>query len=110
MIATLVRQFGDIDVAEEAVQEAFVIADALAGRPAPRPTRRAWIIITARNGRSIGCAGSRHAMTATHKPRFIHERAGEPSRRHRTGAGDDRLRLIFTCCHPVAAPCRQGSR
>ncbi len=80
-VATLVRLFGDIDIAEEAVQEAFVVAvqrwpdDRRAARtPAagssPRPA----------TGPSTGCAGSRPATTATPRPPLLHHR-DEPPRR-----------------------------
>jgi RNA polymerase sigma-70 factor, ECF subfamily len=100
-VATLVRHFGDIDVAEEAVQEAFVAATRRwpdAGLP---PNPGAWIITTARNRaidrlRREGKRHDRHTESAR-----LH-RADEP--REPLGAvTDDRLRLIFTCCHPALA-------
>jgi RNA polymerase sigma-70 factor (ECF subfamily) len=100
-IATLVRVFGDIDVAEDAVQEAFVEATRrwpTAGLP---PNPGAWITTTARNRaidrlRRESTRDDRHAQAA-----LLHEQA-EPVE----AAGpvkDDRLRLIFTCCHPALA-------
>jgi RNA polymerase sigma-70 factor, ECF subfamily len=100
-VATLVRHFGDIDVAEEAVQEAFVAATQRwpdAGLP---PNPGAWIITTARN-RAINRLrreGKRHDR---HTESVRLHRADEP--REPLGAlTDDRLRLIFTCCHPALA-------
>ena len=73
-VATLVRLFGDIDIAEEAVQEAFVVAvAAVAGRRACRPTRAAGSSPPPATGPSTGCAGSRPATTATPRPRSLHE-------------------------------------
>ncbi|HET7516545.1 MAG TPA: sigma-70 family RNA polymerase sigma factor, partial [Actinomycetes bacterium] len=100
-VAVLVRVFGDIDVAEEAVQDAFAAAVERwpsAGLP---PSPAGWIITTARNRavdrlRREASREDRHAQAA-----LLHAR-GEP-----TGEGpvrDDRLRLIFTCCHPALGP------
>ena len=102
VVATLVRVFGDIDIAEEAVQEAFAVA--LERWPATgMPTSPgAWITTTARNRavdrlRREASRDDRHAQAA-----LLHAH-GEPP--EAPGAvGDDRLRLIFTCCHPALAP------
>jgi RNA polymerase sigma-70 factor (ECF subfamily) len=99
-VAVLVRVFGDIDIAEEAVQEAF--ATALARWPvggAP-PAPAGWIITTARNRgidrlRRESSREDRHAQAA-----LLHAR-DEPA--EESAVQDDRLRLIFTCCHPSLA-------
>jgi RNA polymerase sigma-70 factor, ECF subfamily len=99
-VAVLVRVFGDIDVAEEAVQDAFTAAVhrwPAAGLP---PSPAGWIITTARNRaidrlRREGSREDRHAQAA-----LLHAR-GEPP--EEGAVGDDRLRLIFTCCHPALA-------
>jgi RNA polymerase sigma-70 factor (ECF subfamily) len=104
-VATMIRLFGDIDLAEEAVQEAFVIATdrwPVTGLP---PNPGGWITTTARNraidqlrreakrhDRHIQAA---HLLVAAERP----EPVGPVS--------DDRLRLIFTCCHPALAPATQ---
>jgi RNA polymerase sigma-70 factor, ECF subfamily len=96
-VAVLVRIFGDIDVAEEAVQDAFTIAAErwpVSGIP-PRPS--GWIIVTARN-RAIDRVrreASRHARHVQAALLVNQESDGEEA------AGDDRLSLIFTCCHPA---------
>ena len=100
-IATLVRHFRDIDVAEEAVQEAFVVAaTAWRDRGIP-PNPAAWIITTARNKaidrvRRESTRDARQTQAALLDERDPPEEVG-PVR-------DDRLRLIFTCCHPALAP------
>jgi RNA polymerase sigma-70 factor (ECF subfamily) len=99
-VAVLVRVFGDIDVAEEAVQDAFTAAVRRwpsAGLP---PSPAGWIITTARNRaidrlRREASREDRHAHAA-----LLHAR-GEPP--EEGAVRDDRLRLIFTCCHPALA-------
>jgi RNA polymerase sigma-70 factor (ECF subfamily) len=100
-VAVLVRVFGDIDVAEDAVQDAFAAAVQRwpdAGLP---PSPAGWIITTARNKaidrlRREAKRDDRHAQAA-----LLHARA-EPA--EESPVRDDRLRLIFTCCHPALAP------
>jgi RNA polymerase sigma-70 factor (ECF subfamily) len=96
-VAVLVRVFGDIDIAEEAVQDAFTAAVERwpsAGLP---PSPAGWIITTARNRaidrlRRESSRDDHHAQAA-----LLHAR-DEPV--EEGAVGDDRLRLIFTCCHP----------
>jgi RNA polymerase sigma-70 factor (ECF subfamily) len=101
-VATLVRSFGDIDVAEEAVQEAFLVAVErwpVTGLP---PNPGGWITTTARNRaidrlRREASRHDRHAQaTLLHDSQQPPEPVGPVT--------DDRLRLIFTCCHPSLAP------
>jgi RNA polymerase sigma-70 factor (ECF subfamily) len=99
-VAVLVRVFGDIDVAEEAVQDAFtaaVLRWPSAGLP---PSPAGWIITTARNRaidrfRREASREDRHVQAA-----LLHARR-EPA--EEGAVRDDRLRLIFTCCHPALA-------
>ncbi|MEP6630215.1 MAG: sigma-70 family RNA polymerase sigma factor [Lapillicoccus sp.] len=110
VVAGLVRRFGDIDLAEDAAQEAYVEAVRrwpTAGLP---PNPGAWLATTARNRaidrlRRESTRDARHAQAALLDPA-----ADDP-----TGIGavsgvegvsavaDERLRLIFTCCHPALA-------
>jgi RNA polymerase sigma-70 factor (ECF subfamily) len=111
-VAVLVRAFGSIDIAEDAVQDAFVAAVKnwpSAGIP-PRPA--GWIITTARNRaidrlRRDAAGHDKHAQAA-----LLHSRTGEASGAppedllmdelgEEAGVRDDTLRLIFTCCHPA---------
>ncbi len=97
-LAVLVRVFGDIDVAEDAVQDAFTAAVQHWPSSGLPPSPAGWIITTARNRaidrlRREASRENRHAQAA-----LLHER-GEAA-----AAGavpDERLRLIFTCCHPA---------
>ncbi|NEA76015.1 RNA polymerase sigma factor [Streptomyces sp. SID13588] len=99
-VAVLVRVFGDIDIAEEAVQDAFTTALERwpsAGLP---PSPAGWIITTARNRaidrlRREASRQDRHAQAA-----LLHARDEPPEE---GPVRDDRLRLIFTCCHPSLA-------
>jgi RNA polymerase sigma-70 factor (ECF subfamily) len=101
-VAVLVRVCGDIDAAEEAIQDAFTVAVERwpsAGIP-PNPT--AWIIATARNRaidrfRRETTREGRHAAAAELL-------AGRDQPEDDVGPPrDDQLRLIFTCCHPALA-------
>jgi RNA polymerase sigma-70 factor, ECF subfamily len=99
-VAVLVRVFGDIDVAEEAVQDAFAAAVQRWPAGGPPPSPAGWIITTARNKaidrlRREASRAGRHAQAA-----LLHAR-GQPT--EEGAVADDRLRLIFTCCHPALA-------
>jgi RNA polymerase sigma-70 factor (ECF subfamily) len=99
-VAVLVRVFGDIDVAEEAVQDAFAAAVQRWPSTGLPPSPGGWIITTARNRaidrlRREASREDRHAQAA-----LLHAR-GEPV--EEGAVRDDRLRLIFTCCHPALA-------
>ena len=104
-LAALIRLFGDIDVAEDAVQEAFTIA--LRKWPADGlpPNPGGWITTTARKravdrlrreARGRELANEAAALSRQGDDRGPPEEVG-PVR-------DDRLRLIFTCCHPALSP------
>jgi RNA polymerase sigma-70 factor (ECF subfamily) len=103
-IATLVRLFGDIDIAEEAVQDAFVVAAQSWGSAGIPPNPGGWIVTTARN-RAI----DRFRRESSRYDRYVRAAAGEPSDEEIEvdPLSDDRLRLIFTCCHPALAPTAQ---
>ncbi|MEO7909605.1 MAG: sigma-70 family RNA polymerase sigma factor [Roseiflexaceae bacterium] len=102
-VATLVRVFGDIALAEDAVQDAFVVASdrwCSAGIP---PNPAGWIVTTARN-RAID------ELRRSARGRELHEQLTVAASIQRDtsddweGSGpvrDDQLRLIFTCCHPA---------
>ena len=104
-VAVLVRVFGDIDVAEEAVQDAFATAVERwpsTGLPA---SPAGWIIKTARNRavdylRRESSRGDRHAQAVLlHSGDEVADIEEEDN-----PVQDDQLRLIFTCCHPALAP------
>ena len=112
-VAVLARVFGDIDIAEEAVQEAFVTAVARWPGGGLPPAPAGWIITTARHRaidrlRREASRGDRHAQAA-----LLHRSGPEqgegrqvpgeesPEPGEESAVPDDRLRLIFTCCHPA---------
>jgi RNA polymerase sigma-70 factor (ECF subfamily) len=105
-VAVLVRVFGDIDLAEESVQDAFTVAvqrwpvDGLPTSPA------AWIITTARN-RAINRLRREASRDDRHAQALLLFADREPVDVEEGVFRDDRLRLIFTCCHPSLAPSAQ---
>jgi RNA polymerase sigma-70 factor, ECF subfamily len=103
-VAVLVRYFGDIDVAEDAVQDAFAVAVRRWPETGLPPSAAGWIITTARRRaidrlRREASRHDRHAQAA-----LLHARE-EPAEEE--AVRDERLRLIFTCCHPALAPAAQ---
>jgi RNA polymerase sigma-70 factor (ECF subfamily) len=104
-VATLVRLFGSIDIAEEAVQDAFAVA--LERWPATGlpPNPGAWITTTARN-RAIDRLRRESSRHDRHAEAALLRAADEPIEPV-APVSDDRLRLIFTCCHPALAPTGQ---
>ena len=101
LIASLVRRFGDIDVAEDAAGEALVAAlEKWPGSGVP-PNPGAWLTTTAGN-RAIDRLRRERLRDGKHRAAAM---AYDPTPHEPTGAiEDDRLRLIFTCCHPALAP------
>jgi RNA polymerase sigma-70 factor (ECF subfamily) len=103
VVATLIRTTGDWDLAEECAQDAFAMAlqrwprDGIPGRPG------AWLTTAARNRaidvlrrRAVGAAKLREVAAMTPAEPF-----DEPPDPDDSGVPDDRLRLMFTCCHPA---------
>jgi len=105
-VATLIRIFGDITLAEDAVQHAFVVASDRWRRDGIPPNPSGWIVTTARN-RAID------DLRRSARGRELHEQLGTVARTSHDAGGEvwgdgpvknDRLRLIFTCCHPALQP------
>jgi RNA polymerase sigma-70 factor, ECF subfamily len=107
-LATLVRVFGQIELAEDAVQDAFALALQVWPRDGLPPNPGGWITTTARR-----CAIDRLRRDVRGRE-LLHQLAvlEDPDRPLSQEVGrvqDDRLRLIFTCCHPaLAAEARVG--
>ncbi|MFF0340043.1 RNA polymerase sigma factor [Kribbella sp. NPDC004875] len=99
-VAVLTRVFGDLEIAEDAVQDAF--ATALEKWPANGvpPSPAGWIITTARN-RAIDRLRRESARAGKQAEAALLHAQDEPE--EEGAVHDDRLRLIFTCCHPALA-------
>ena len=103
-VSVLVRHFGDIDLAEEAVQDAFTIAIARWPQSGVPPSPAGWIITTARN-RAIDRLRRESSRDDRHAQALALQAPPEPA--EDGPVDDDRLRLIFTCCHPALATAAQ---
>jgi RNA polymerase sigma-70 factor, ECF subfamily len=103
-VAVLVRTFGDIDIAEEAVQDAFTVAVQRWRDTGLPPSPAGWIITTARN-RAI----DRFRSDVARQNRQIQAAlvSADSDGLEEGPVRDDRLRLMFTCCHPALAPSAQ---
>jgi RNA polymerase sigma-70 factor (ECF subfamily) len=105
ILATLIRQVGDFGLAEDALQDAFAAAVATWPRDGVPERPGAWITTTARRRaidrlrRERGLADRVQRLAALARRDTLHP--GEPD--DDAAIGDDRLRLIFTCCHPALA-------
>jgi RNA polymerase sigma-70 factor (ECF subfamily) len=105
ILATLIRLLGDFDVAEEALQDAFGVALVQWARDGIPANPRTWLVSTGRH-RAIDRM-RRDARFVAHVDELGSESlvvdAADPLE-NESGVEDDRLRLIFTCCHPALAP------
>lgn len=101
LVAGLARRFGDLDIAEDAAAEAFAIAVERWPRDGVPPNPGGWLTTTAtrkaidRIRRESQRSGKHQAAMMLDDP--THTEPGSP-------VEDDRLRLIFTCCHPALSP------
>ncbi|KNX39638.1 RNA polymerase subunit sigma-24 [Luteipulveratus halotolerans] len=103
VVATLIKRFGDIDLAEEMAQEAFVEALQRWPRDGVPPNPGGWLTTTARN-RGIDRLRRESHREAKHEA--AHHLYGEEQDMPVapvTSVNDERLRLLFTCCHPALA-------
>jgi RNA polymerase sigma-70 factor (ECF subfamily) len=108
VVATLIGQFGDFDLAEDAMQDAVAAALEHWPRTGVPPNPGAWLTMTAR----------RKALDRVRRDRVLAGKTAELARdlerqeaehvpEDDGSVPDDRLRLIFTCCHPALAPAAQ---
>jgi RNA polymerase sigma-70 factor (ECF subfamily) len=100
VLAALVGYTGNFDLAEDATQEAFAIAAERWPREGTPPNPGAWLTITARN-RAIDRI--RRDRLLAEKTRLLDLPAAEEHEMEETTFPDERLELIFTCCHPALA-------
>ena len=102
VLATLIRLLGDFDLAEEALQEAFAAAVEQWPREGVPPNPRAWLVSTGRF-KGIDAVRRRARLDASLQAvaRRLEEVTSANALRDDHDIEDDRLRLIFTCCHPA---------
>ena len=108
ILATLIRLLGDFDLAEEAMHEAFAAALTLWPRSGIPGNPRPWLISTARF-KAIDTLRRRARFDASQDElvRYLEAQwssAESSNKNEEDSLEDDRLRLIFTCCHPSLAP------
>jgi RNA polymerase sigma-70 factor, ECF subfamily len=95
---------GDFDLAEEAVQDAFLVALEVWPERGLPPNPGAWITTTARNKAIDRIRRARRLEDKVHELETLVPVAHEDDPMPESSIPDDRLRLIFTCCHPALAP------
>lgn len=103
-VATLVRVFGDITLAEDAVQEAFVVATTTWSDRGTPPNPAGWIVTTARNRAIDDRRRTARGKDLYKEVAWTQNTSYDPMGDDREEDGpvkDDQLRLIFTCCHPA---------
>jgi RNA polymerase sigma-70 factor, ECF subfamily len=101
-VAALIRVFGDIDVAEDAVQDAFAVALRKWTGDGLPPNPGAWITTTARNRALDRLRRESRGRELLSEAAVLSRGNDNPGSPEREGpVQDDRLRLIFTCCHPA---------
>jgi RNA polymerase sigma-70 factor, ECF subfamily len=102
LLSALIRSFGDFDLAEEALQEAFAAAVAEWGEAPPRDPR-AWLYATARH-RALDRRRRQKSFAEKQAVLAAGSDAAASAPEEGDAVPDERLRLIFTCCHPALAP------
>ena len=100
VLANLIGYLGDFELAEEAAQEAFAAAAERWPRDGEPANPRAWLVTTARN-RAIDRI--RRDRTLAEKTRLLEVPTATEDEMDETTIPDERLELIFTCCHPALA-------
>jgi RNA polymerase sigma-70 factor (ECF subfamily) len=100
-VATLIRFLGDIDLAEEAVQEAFTVAIERWPRDGVPSNPGGWIVTTARHKALDRLRRESSRFSREHEATLLTENENENEGEEAGPVADDQLRLIFTCCHPA---------
>ena len=105
VLATLIRLLGDFDTAEEALHEAFAAAIEQWPRDGFPANPRAWLVSTGRFKAIDGMRRrARHDASLGELAKQIETTTSDPLEQEDEHIEDDRLRLIFTCCHPALTP------
>lgn len=102
VLATLIRLLGDFDTAEEALHEAFAVAVEQWAREGVPANPRAWLVSTGRFKAIDGLRRrARFDASLTELAKHLELNTSDPEDWSDEAVEDDRLRLIFTCCHPA---------
>jgi len=105
VLSTLIRLLGDFDAAEEALHDAFAAAVEQWSRDGVPTNPRAWLVSTGRFKAIDGMRRrSRFDASLTELARQLETSTGDAEAQGDESVEDDRLRLIFTCCHPALPP------
>ena len=105
ILATLIRLLGDFDLAEEAMHDAFAAAVEQWQRDGIPANPRAWLVSAGRFKAIDGIRrNARFSATTRELAEQLEADTEDPAERLDESVEDDRLRLIFTCCHPALAP------
>ena len=105
VLATLIRLLGDFDLAEEALHDAFTAAVECWPRDGVPANPRAWLVSTGRFKAIDGMRRrARFDASLVELARRLDADTGDPAAWDEESVADDRLRLIFTCCHPALPP------
>jgi RNA polymerase sigma-70 factor (ECF subfamily) len=105
VLATLIRLLGDFDAAEEALHDAFAVAVERWPRDGVPANPRAWLVSTGRFKAIDGMRRrARFDASLTELAKQLESSTSDAEERDDESVEDDRLRLIFTCCHPALAP------
>jgi RNA polymerase sigma-70 factor, ECF subfamily len=105
VLATLIRLLGDFDTAEEALHEAFAVAVERWSRDGVPANPKAWLVSTGRFKAIDGMRRrARFDASLTELAKQLDSMTSDAEERDDESVEDDRLRLIFTCCHPALAP------
>lgn len=105
VLATQIRLLGDFETAEEALHDAFAVAVEQWARDGVPANPRAWLVSTGRFKAIDGIRRrARFGASLTELARQVESSTGEAETWDEESVEDDRLRLIFTCCHPALSP------
>ena len=110
VLATLIRLLGDFETAEEALHDAFAIAVEQWARDGVPANPRAWLVSTGRFKAIDGIRRrARFDASLMELAKQLEQRTSDPEEWNEESIEDDRLRLIFTCCHPALPPEAQAA-
>jgi RNA polymerase sigma-70 factor (ECF subfamily) len=110
VLATLIRLLGDFETAEEALHDAFAVAVEQWARDGVPANPRAWLVSTGRFKAIDGIRRrARFDASLTELAKQLEHNTSDPEEWNEESIEDDRLRLIFTCCHPALAPEAQAA-